>query len=739
VRRAAWWIALLLLVAGCAGDRDATDGPSLLPEGNASAFCVRWPEARSTIVAEITVPHESEYKRAIATVRDTLDQIGLLVPPDIRTVWETAIGYKSTVVQLIDIAGSPGAIRAEFVAAAFPAGDPEAAERAALDAVVALDEWSIARCGDFCELWPRLDRALSWNLRPDEGGVDQAVLMASGRDDATLLDLAEPLVPADVRATWDRVAGMKRSLVATLAGMEDGDEPDRVLQEQLWALTDPHRLWDRFMGRTEGEGLEALAEELGSEPWLMGPYIESMVREPLATWVAANCETIGGGGLPGSVTVRTDESGGRARGTLLVAALPVGTDFRATASARDYDAAVCFDGYPGDHGPRSAFLLEREDDFRQPCAWLEGWDHGGPREAVLDAGRYDLFFGLFTRGMGDYDGYLAAPETCATLTVVVDGDIDVGVPLLEPCGMQYLVGDPGEYLRRNPPPPEEPTGTLRIVVSDFEPPDDDRGLRHGGSLVVAVVPAGTTLNDIGGGEVWPSGAGCLGLPGPDELGEITEGVDRAFEEADGRRREADQAAEQAQEALRHADRTGEEADRALADAEQLYADAQRLQQQAALGGEEAERLNAEADRVWQEAEEAQHEADRFREEAERAAEEAEWSADNAARMSGDADDMRRWAEEALQRREAFEAGVALVVASFPEVPEGVNRACRSAFEILGDPAVNAEPVRLTYGTYDVHLQQSWYGDERELHVCGRLTVEIDGDVVVPLPELGDCP
>ena len=115
----------------------------------------------------------------------------------------------------------------------------------------------------------------------------------------------------------------------------------------------------------------------------------------------------------------------RAEGTLLVVALPVGTDIRTTGSAHDLLGAVCFDAYPSDQAPRTAFLLEREDDFRQPCAWLDGWDHGGPRQAVLNAGRYDLFFGLFTRGVGTYDSYLAAPDTCATQSVVVEGDIDV--------------------------------------------------------------------------------------------------------------------------------------------------------------------------------------------------------------------------------------------------------------------------------------------------------------------------
>ncbi len=46
---------------------------------------------------------------------------------------------------------------------------------------------------------------------------------------------------------------------------------------------------------------------------------------------------------------------------------------------------------------------------------------------------------------------------------------------------------------------------------------------------------------------------------------------------------------------------------------------------------------------------------------------------------------------------------------------------------------------LAPGDYDVHVQISGHSDHGEDKRCGRTTVTIDGDVVVDMPDLGECP
>ena len=52
--------------------------------------------------------------------------------------------------------------------AAFGDQGPEAAAAAANEAIERLDAWSVSECGDFCELWPRLNWALEVGRRFNE-------------------------------------------------------------------------------------------------------------------------------------------------------------------------------------------------------------------------------------------------------------------------------------------------------------------------------------------------------------------------------------------------------------------------------------------------------------------------------------------------------------------------------------------------------------------------------------------
>ena len=64
------------------------------------------------------------------------------------------------------------------------------------------------------------------------------------------------------------------------------------------------------------------------------------------------------------------------------------------------------------------------------------------------------------------------------------------------------------------PAPVDPTtpgaGTLRVSMPSMVMPDDMPS-EHGGELTIVVLPAGTTLNDVGREQVWPSGGFHTGL------------------------------------------------------------------------------------------------------------------------------------------------------------------------------------------------------------------------------------
>ncbi len=70
-----------------------------------------------------------------------------------------------------------------------------------------------------------------------------------------------------------------------------------------------------------------------------------------------------------------------------------------------------------------------------------------------------------------------------------------------PCELGPLAGSPEEIARRAAPAATADMGTLRVVVTDVL---SEHG--SGASLYSFVLPAGTTLNDVGRGDAWPLGA-----------------------------------------------------------------------------------------------------------------------------------------------------------------------------------------------------------------------------------------
>jgi hypothetical protein len=150
-------------------------------------------------------------------------------------------------------------------------------------------------------------------------------------------------------------------------------------------------------------------------------------------------------------------------------------------------------------------MLDVGEYHEGSICWLvvhedEGQGSGG---LVLPGGSYELFVGTFIGDPGSYALYLAAPERCAQVTVNVDGDTIVDLPLLDECDLEPI-GSAEEIARR---PSTPPTGDSRLWV---ELPDAIYREGSPGHFTAVLLPAGTTLGEIGRGDAWPIGGVSFG-------------------------------------------------------------------------------------------------------------------------------------------------------------------------------------------------------------------------------------
>jgi len=495
-----WVICAMTLLAGAC--TSATDEPvDEVSVGDSAAFCALWPEAKAALGAEFEARDEWELLSDVTEVRYTLDVADALVPAAVRAEWEAAIGFQDTVVTLLEIAGyQPQSVPQQLIDAAFGEGGAEAAASASALGIERVDAWAFDECGDFCELWPRLDRALGWGsstVRHDE--MEFHIIMKGAADEA-LIELADSLVPDEVRDEWDVAAGMKISMVdlyRSWAWMHSGE---------IVAWSEAERAWLDVFGLTDDEVGNYLEGHGGTEglqiqpTWWVGTQISADHRAVIADWVGDNCEVVGTSGLSGTVRIE-GPAGGPDR--LLMAAVVPGTDLGAIGNASDFLGVACSDEQMT-WDSWSTPLLTRNGDFDSPCTYRH-MGHLVVTETLFPAGDYELFVGTFPVGFGDFDVYVPAPEECTVVPFSVDGDTVIALPDLEPCDLGVLAGTVEEIARRQPPPdPVGASGTLRVLLTEYFPD----GFGYGAYRIV-VLPGGTTLNDIGLGYAWPVGAGCM--------------------------------------------------------------------------------------------------------------------------------------------------------------------------------------------------------------------------------------
>ncbi len=518
-----WWLLVTVAVVALTACTDAAIlDPDLGTEtetaGNAALFCRAWPEARRTVVNVLEGEDQRfHHAQSAGVVDEAMAQYDRAVPVEIRAEWDRLYDTYTKASDLLSTVGYGGhAIRTEHVTMMFGPGGMESAMDEVQTAIEAIDEWSVTACGDFCSRWPELREAVlldpgHWLFQGHHEDIEQLL----EREEAAI-HAGSALAPSELADRWAAAATLKTRFL--VLGHEYGREAIQG-EEGFQRFVD-------WMGMSDDE---AVYEKSAS------------TVESLEAWVATNCDAASlTGGAPGTLSVRVrprDDLVGR---TILVALLPVGTDIASVTGTGDYLGALCTE----ENHPRE--ILDRElaraahESGRTEEEVFDDWWHAepirpmldvgeyhegsicwlviheeegqGPGGLVLPGGPYELFVGTFIGDPGSYALYLAAPERCAQVTVNVDGDTVVDLPLLDECDLEPI-GSAEEIARR---PSTPPTGDSRLWV---ELPD---AIYHEGSpgyFTAVLLPAGTTLGEIGRGDAWPVGGVSFGYAWLDDEGD----------------------------------------------------------------------------------------------------------------------------------------------------------------------------------------------------------------------------
>jgi len=579
--------ALAVAAAACAGDTDADPDPAAA--GNAVHFCALWPDVRTTLLGAVSgeesfdlLGDESVGLDKLMVSHDlTMAEADAAVPAAVRRDWDVAYGAYTMVSDLLFTTGYSAAVmRPVHTDVAFGDAGYEATVADAEVAVAAIDDWSVEACGDFCARWPEFEYVVryqpdfDWSLWHDN--LDRYLLS---------LAIGDRLAPDAVKDEWDTAADIQRRRMTMFRDLDFSLDVDEETALDRWGVI----------------------------PWDEAQRESDAALETIQIWADANCDSaVLTVGAPGSVSVRLPIQPELSSLTVLSALLPAGTEFGDLRDLDSYLAVMCSNtgGYPPDTRPEDLPaenlrpIARQGEYFTSDLCELVRHEE----QAVVPGGAYELFVGAYFGGPGAYGLYLAAPEHCIQVPVGVNGATTVDVPPLEPCHLEP-VGSVEEVARRRTPS-DDASARLWIGLDRAMGPDGYDFCR----MDVYVMPAGTTLNQIGRGEAWPVGTVNMHL--------ISE---------------------------RHVE------------------------------GRE-----------------------------------------------------RRWAENAGR------------VPVLPMPPSGTGEVMVQPI-FLPDGTWDAalpEPVLLSPGAYDVFVHYWCVEDEEsgeEEGRCGRATVDVDGDTVVPLPELGECP
>jgi hypothetical protein len=515
-----WAVVLVAAVAlsGCADNgsvgRDESGEPA--PLGNTTLFCRVWPDARLKLMNVVSGETVFGYQQDEIGLSLFLEDVDSAVPAEVRDEWDQAYATYSTVADLAFVTGySEGMIRAAHLRLAFGDAGPERAATETEATIGFIDDWAATACGNFCSRWPDFERIMGF----EEEQLWRDLRRHIDADEA-LIAVGDRLVPDEVVSRWKVLADLQRGFFA-LGRSVDFDVENRPDGDAWTSLV------EQYLGMWFDDARMASDE----------------ARETIGRWVEGNCDATaavsGTAGDPGSVALWLRPQPQTAGQLLVAALLPPGTDFATNRSPGDLIAGRCTEAnfQPGewewmlDEAARAAtesgvdpegFMKEhfahqlsrllfpvhegQEVDYADKdfCGFVGSFSEEDA--ALVPSGTYELFIGTYNGSPGAYGLYSSAPEYCAQIPVTVSGDTVVDIPQLEACSLK-AIGRPEEIARRTPPP-FEPGGTLQIEVPSPVQSEDYDHCNLTGSLL----PAGTTLNDVGRGDIWPSGVFNLARP-----------------------------------------------------------------------------------------------------------------------------------------------------------------------------------------------------------------------------------
>ncbi len=555
-------VAASLILAACttsAGDVGVAP-PS---DPDATVFCNVWPNGREALLSSWNDDgNDNRDENWAIRIENEIAGYDRLVPKEIRGEWDRAVAVFSDIADLrFTVRYADASIRPEHLEMAFGEAGPGPAIAAAEAAIDAIDVWSAASCGDFCSRWDSLVEVIRFEPEPRADFVNQA-RENLGRWEGWA-KVGDQLVPDAIAAEWQTARQITAKYYEMLQsrGFElDYDDPETEIAR-----------FTEFMGLAPEDARHSV----------------EAAAEVIERWREENCEqaaqtTTGSG--PGRLTVVLRPDAAITHTWIVLALLPVGTNFASVRSIVDYAAGSCqplqdfdnfgsgtnlpvleiverlesgesFEDIAGDFGmdigefasewgfDRFGIdvgeLTERlgsgqsldeaaaEMSFDLMAAIIEigeGGEQGmtlqpinddteysdevcqfQEQEAILAPGDYELFVGSYLSFPGDWRFFVAAPRACAKIPVTIGGDTRIEMPELGPCPVSE-VGDPQEIARRSTSTDGDASLHLRVA----KPYTTES--QYGCQLRMALLPAGTTLNEVGRGEVWPSGGTALGIP-----------------------------------------------------------------------------------------------------------------------------------------------------------------------------------------------------------------------------------
>ncbi len=544
------------MVAGAFGSLDAAEAASVDQErafeavdrwsvGNCGdggvdtlTFCAIWADIYVDLSGVSRYAENEEGRQR--TLVDLIVEASVAVVPEIGDSWDAFASYHLALHDImITVNFDESLVSDEFLTDAF--GSPVAAaaeERDAADAADVIEEWSVTGCGDFCIRGGEAMGVLAnygegqFNFQDQEGLYQQA-------HQQRLLDAVGQIVPPALEASWGLAIAEVFDWIVLFESLgydhQRLGEPEQALEiyrnaEYFIFGFDPNRWPEGESGVRDAveawrNGADLPQDLLDEIVWVIStppaqrPGWGDFDRE-IDEWIDINCADVARAGV---LEVEFSEITGSAGDFLVLAAGPVGSTFTEFADMNAFVAGTCSPidrdpwGVEGRDEGRAIERLRWPMVLRGEVSNAEDLCSFGGQPGELDPGAYTLVVAQYEALI--YNAEEAGePTHCLAIDFTISGDTLIQLPELAPCDVDRTVIGPDDWRFVEPVSASMPgAGTLKVrIVDHLVPPSLDS--QHGGAeLSVLVLPEGTTLNEVGREQVFPSGVGCVRLGTEGEL------------------------------------------------------------------------------------------------------------------------------------------------------------------------------------------------------------------------------